>query len=141
MPFALVLIGLLLIITGAQDTYIQFGRQLQKDFTGPGNFTYWIAAIVAVGALGYSETLRPISRAFLVLVIVAIMLANPGVASKFMEALKSGPVKPQAVAGPEHVIEKDVDAKKSYDKAQENFGTTLKWGTRLLELFTGTPAF
>lgn len=92
MQFALVTIGLLMIVTGARDTYAAFGQQLVSDFTGEGNFTYWIAAIGALGALGAYAPLRGFSRAFIALVIVAMVLRNGGVFDKFTEALNMGPV-------------------------------------------------
>lgn len=98
MQFALVTIGLLMIVTGARDTYAAFGQQLVSDFTGEGNFTYWIAAIGALGALGAYAPLRGFSRAFIALVIVAMVLRNGGVFDKFTEALNMGPIAPSGVA-------------------------------------------
>lgn len=100
MPFALVTIGLILIVTGAKDTYQQFGGELVGDFTGPDNFTFWLASMGAVGALGYIEALRPFSRAFLTLIIVAMILRNGGVFNKFQEALAAGPTHPAATNPP-----------------------------------------
>jgi len=94
MPFALTIIGLLMIVSGSRDTYAAFGKELVEDFTGPGNFTYWIVALGAIGALGYVPQLRTFSRAFMALIIVAMVLRNGGVFSKFTEALQSGPVRP-----------------------------------------------
>lgn len=74
MPFALLTIGMLLIITGFQDTYKQFGTQLEKDFSGPNSFIYFLVAIGAVGAIGYVKELESFSRAMLALIIVALFL-------------------------------------------------------------------
>lgn len=98
MPFALVVIGLLLIVTGTKDTYQQFGALLVKDFTGPGNFTYWLVSIGTVGALGYNEKLRPFSRAFLFLILVGMIIRNGGFFDKFNAAIKSGPAPTPATA-------------------------------------------
>lgn len=98
MPFALVFIGLVLIVSGAKDTYQQLGRQVVGDFTGPDNFTYWLAALGAVGAAGYVEPLRPFSRAFLGLILTAMVVRNGGVFDKFSEALAKGPLHPQAAS-------------------------------------------
>lgn len=94
MPFALVLIGLVLIVTGAKNTHRAFGRTLVGDFTGPANFTYWLAAIGSIGALGYIEKIRPFSRAFMVLIIVAMFLANGGFFDRLQQALRTGPIAP-----------------------------------------------
>lgn len=90
MPFALVTIGLLLVITGFQNTYAQLGSQVGKDFTGPGNFTYWVIALGVVGALGYNDTLKPFSRAFMALIIVVIFLSNKGFFAQLNPAISEG---------------------------------------------------
>lgn len=100
MPFALVFLGLLMIVTGAQDTYAAFGNQVQQDFTGEKNFTTWLLAIGGIGALGYIDQLRFFSRMFLVLIIIAMVLANGGFFDKFQQALASGPVAPPQPASP-----------------------------------------
>jgi hypothetical protein len=94
MPFALVFVGLILIVTGSRNTYQQFGAKLVGDFTGPNNFLYWIAAIGAVGALGYVDSLKTFSRVFMSLILVSMILANGGVFAKLQAAIASGPVAP-----------------------------------------------
>lgn len=91
MGYVFVTIGLLAIITGVRDTYKQFGALLVGDFTGPGNFTYWVAAIGFVGAIGYAESLKTFSRAFLFLILIGMILRNGGVFDKLTQALKQGP--------------------------------------------------
>lgn len=79
MPLALLAAGLILLITSMRGTTDEFFALLRKDFTGPGNFLVWILVLVAVGAVGYVKELRPISNAFLVLIlIVFILAANKG---------------------------------------------------------------
>jgi hypothetical protein len=90
-PFALITAGLIMIVVGAKGTHREFGAQLASDFVGPRNFTYWLAAIGAVGALGYIEALRTLSHAFMALIIIAIFLSNEGFFAKFQEALNRGP--------------------------------------------------
>lgn len=94
MPFALVLIGLIMIVTGARDTYAQFGAQVRSDFTGDGNFLYWIAAIGAIGSLGYINKFRGFSQIFMALIIIAMILANGGFFDKLTQALATGPISP-----------------------------------------------
>jgi hypothetical protein len=96
MSFALVIFGLLMIVTGARDTYKQFGSQITQDFVTQGGFLYWVAAIGAVGALGYVPSLRAFSRVFMGLIIVAMVLKNGGFFNKLQEALKQGPTNIQA---------------------------------------------
>lgn len=88
-----------MIVTGAKGTYAAFGSQLAGDFTGPGNFTYWVAAIGAVGAVGYVDALRTVSRLFLTLILISMVLANKGFFNQLTAALKSGPVAPPAGTG------------------------------------------
>lgn len=72
---------MLLVITGFQDTYKQFGAQVQGDFTGPNNFLYWMLAIIIAGSIGYVKSLQGFSRAFMGLIILAIFLSqNTGTA-------------------------------------------------------------
>lgn len=91
MPFALVIIGLMMIVTGAKDTFDQMGAQLQKDFTGEQNFTTWLVAIFGVGAVGYVKELEPISRLFMGLIIITMVIRNGGFFDKFQQALAQGP--------------------------------------------------
>lgn len=96
MPFALVTIGLMMIVSGARNTYEQLGAQLVTDFRG---FIWWIAAIIAIGALGYVPQFKPFSRALLVLVLIIMVLHNRGFAQNFLGALQKGPT--QLAAGPD----------------------------------------
>jgi len=90
MPFALIFIGMLLVISGFQDTYQQLGQQVQKDFTGSGNFIYWIISIGLLGSLGYVDELKTFSRASMALVIVVMFLSNKGIFSQFNSAVQTG---------------------------------------------------
>lgn len=99
MPFALVLIGLILLVSGARNTYSQLGAQLTKDFTGQGNFTYWLVALAVLGAIGSVPALKKFSHSLLALTIISMILRNGGFFDKITAYLKSGPVAPQASAG------------------------------------------
>lgn len=91
MAFALVAIGLILIITGFKDTYAQLGAQLKTDFTGAHSFAAWILAIGAVGALGYVRQLQTFSTLFMTLIIVGLVLSQQGFFQKFSAAWAAGP--------------------------------------------------
>lgn len=93
MAFALVIIGLLMVITGARGTYSQFGQQVAKDFSD--GFTYWVIALFLVGAMGYIESLKTFSRLFMALILIALVIRNQGFFDKFQEALAQGPTAPQ----------------------------------------------
>lgn len=96
MGLALVIIGLLMVVTGARGTYQQFGSLLVGEFSGSNNFAYWLFAIGGVGALGYIPALQTISRYLLALVLLVLFLAHKGFFAQFTNALKSGPQQPSA---------------------------------------------
>lgn len=101
MPFALVIIGLMLVVTGAKDTYKDFGNAVAEDMFGPQpNFSSWMLALGLIGALGYVEVLRPFSRIFMTLVIVVMVLrSNSGFFDRLGDAIRQGPDK-SATADP-----------------------------------------
>lgn len=86
MPFALATIGLLLIIAGARGTSGDLKKLLVEDFTGDKNFFMWIISIGSAGALGYIPDFRQFSRAFMALIIIAMVLSQRGFFNKFVSA-------------------------------------------------------
>jgi hypothetical protein len=103
MPFALLIIGAVLIITAFRGTYADLGAQLKSDFTGSGvttGFLIWVAAIIAVGALGFAPVLRTPARMLLALIILAMVLTNQkngNFFGKLTQALKTAPGSAPAV--------------------------------------------
>lgn len=97
MPFAIIIIGLLMIVTGSRGTYAQFGSLVASEFQGQNNFIYWFLAIISVGAIGYIDSLRVISRLLLALVLISIIFSHKGFFAQFQQALKTGPKQPDAV--------------------------------------------
>ena len=104
MAFALLIIGITLIVAAVRDTQGTLVDLLIKDFSGEGNFVYWIVALLLVGSVGYVPRMKPISDGFLVIIILALLLArgNPksatgGFFEKFTEAL--GTTKKVGVSG------------------------------------------
>lgn len=98
MGFALVVIGLLMVVTGGRGTYQQFGSMVANEFVGTPNFTYWIVALGAVGAIGYIDAFRTMSRLLMTLIIIVLFLSQKGFFASFNAALKQGPVQPQTPA-------------------------------------------
>ena len=90
MPFALIIIGLALLVSGARNTQDQLFTLVEQD---TAVFIPWAAAILVIGALGYIEALRPLSRGFLVLLIVVIFLkgGQQGLFQKFQTAVDGTP--------------------------------------------------
>lgn len=97
MPYALVVIGLLMIVTGVLNTYAAFATQLQNDM---GGFIVWIIALGSVGALGYIDNLRTFSHYFMALILIALILNNRGVFANFQKAVASGPIAPSVQSQP-----------------------------------------
>ena len=89
MPFALLLIGLILVSAGARGRATALGGLLAKDFSGSNNFFFWLAAVAAVGGVGYLPKMEKISRGFLGLIIIVLVLHNKGFFAQFTAAINS----------------------------------------------------
>lgn len=76
MPLALLIFGVVLLLSGWRGTYADLGARLASDFSG---FLPWLTAIIVIGAIGYIPEMEGFSNAFLLLVIVVILLSNNGV--------------------------------------------------------------
>jgi hypothetical protein len=74
MPFVFIFVGVVLLISGALGTSDSLLTLVKGDLTGKNNFGYWILSIAIIGAIGYVQDLRALSRAFLLLVIVVLIL-------------------------------------------------------------------
>ena len=98
MAYTLIVTGLLMILTGLHNTHRQFGSQIASDFTGPGNFTWWLLALGMIGGVGYVPKLRPVSTAFLTLIVLVLVLSANGLFPKLTQALQIGPVAPKTSA-------------------------------------------
>lgn len=100
MPYAFLLIGLALAITAIEGTYKAFASELKTDLTGKDGFLVWALAIVMVGALGYIDSVRPVSNKLLWLVLIVLFLVHGGAWANLVDAFQKGPVTPKAVAVP-----------------------------------------
>lgn len=89
MPFALLIIGVVLLVAGIRNTQCILFAEVEGDFTGTNNFFYWFLAIMIIGTLGYIPKLKPISTALLVLVIVVLFL-HKGANGGFFQQLTAG---------------------------------------------------
>lgn len=135
MPFALLIIGLILVITGAKDTHRAMGSQLAKDFTGQGNFFWWLAAIFLMGAVGKIPGMQNFSRALMGLVIVVLLISNKGIFANLTSALQGGPLKTSA----DHTVSNaDVVESGVRDNAQS--ADVGKIATTAASMYLGVPA-
>lgn len=92
MAFALIAIGLVMLVSAVRNTTADLTKLIKGDFTGQGNFVYWLVSILVIGAIGYIPALRPVSRVFLALVIVVLFLkkGNPnGIGGGFFSQFNS----------------------------------------------------
>lgn len=86
MPFIVVLVGLVLIVSGARNKQNDLYNLLKSDLTGgKGSFLPWLLALFVVGGLGYIRPLKPISDAFLLLIVIVLILSNGGFFQKFTQ--------------------------------------------------------
>jgi hypothetical protein len=96
MPLALILLGVLFLTAavrgdkcnGQQCSDVLFST-IKDDFTGPNNFIYWGIALFVIGGAGYYKPLKPLSNAFLGLVILVLFISNRGFFVKFMQQIRT----------------------------------------------------
>jgi hypothetical protein len=89
MPIALLIIGILFLTAAVRGTQQELFDTLRDDFTGPNNFIYWGLAFFIIGAIGYWKPAKPLSNAFMGLVVVVLFLSNRGFFNRFMEQIGS----------------------------------------------------
>lgn len=89
MPFALIIVGIVLLVAGVRDTQTALFTLVKGDFLGQNNFIYWALSILIIGSLGYVPKLQPLSRAFLVLIVVGLFLSKQGFFAQFQTAINS----------------------------------------------------
>jgi hypothetical protein len=96
MPLALLFAGIVFLIAGTRGKTCNGDYcakvlldTIKSDFTGPNNFFIWGIALFMIGAIGYYKPLKPVSNAFLTLVIIALFFANKGFFKKFMADISS----------------------------------------------------
>jgi hypothetical protein len=92
MPFALAIIGIAIFVTAIRGTTSTLFGLIRDDFTGSGNFIYWVISLLVIGSIGYIEKLRPFANAFLTLVMVVLFIGagRRGFFTQFMSAVQSG---------------------------------------------------
>lgn len=92
MALLLLIGGVVLVDVAIRNTWQQIGTLLASDFTGSGSFLYWVAAVAAIGAVGYARPFASFSNLFLALLVVVFFLKNgTGFFSQLQSALSSAP--------------------------------------------------
>jgi hypothetical protein len=93
MAFVFIIVGIVLLVAGVNNTQSDLFTLLQKDFSpsaqqqGQHSFLAWFVAILVIGTLGYVQDLRPFSRAFMALIIIVLLLSNGGFFSQINKEL------------------------------------------------------
>jgi hypothetical protein len=114
MPFAMIFIGLLLVVTGLRDTHAEFGRELVTDVGGKGGFGTRMLAIGAVGAIGYiGPDWRRLSVVFMFLVLLALLFStDAGFFAGLSKARVQGPAAVEAAPAQTPVMASNAGAPK-----------------------------
>jgi len=89
MPFALLFIGILAFVSAYRDTLPSLGTLLKGDFSGAGNFLYWVVVLVIIGSLGNFAMFRSSSKMLLLLVLVVMAISDKGFFAQFIAALNA----------------------------------------------------
>ena len=76
MPIVMLAFGIVLAWVGIRGTHGALGKLIGEDLKG---YVFWVIAIVMIGSLGYIKTLRPLSVGFLTLLMIGLLLNNPGI--------------------------------------------------------------
>lgn len=87
MPIALLLIGTIFLVAAVRGKQGELFSTLKDDFTGPNNFIYWALSLWVIMAVGYIKPLKPLSNAFLVLVVIVLFLKHDTFFGSFMDQI------------------------------------------------------
>lgn len=94
MPFFLLIAGIILIVAAYRKKQGDLFALLKDDLFGDSNFIMWSLSIVLLVSLGYIKQLKPITDAFLVLIILVIIVRNyrnnKDILSMFIEQVRGG---------------------------------------------------
>jgi hypothetical protein len=87
MPFVILIVGIVLVVASVRDRQDLLFSLLKSEFSGENSFLPWILALMFIGGIGYIKPLKPISNAFIVLLITVLFLSNGGFFSKLNQQL------------------------------------------------------
>lgn len=99
MPLFFIGSGLVLILTGIKGDPSKLWTLVTGEFSGPNNFVYWLLSILILGSLGYVESLKSVSRLFIALVVIVLLLDNRGFFAQFQSFVNSSQNPKPATAG------------------------------------------
>lgn len=94
MPLFLVIVGVIFLVSAIRGNQNDLIDLLKADFSGNNNFILWVLAIIVIVSAGTFKPIKPISDAFLGLVILVIIVANyrngKDLFSSFVQQVKEG---------------------------------------------------
>jgi hypothetical protein len=94
-PFFLAILAIVFLVTAIRGTTTTLFGLIHDDFSGSGNYIYWVVSLLIIGSIGYVKKLQGISDMFLALVLIVMVIANKGFFAQFTAAIKA----PQCVKG------------------------------------------
>lgn len=94
MPILFGLLGIMLIISGWNNTYSALGSQLSQDFTGGGqgigsSFLPWLGAVAVLWLATSIPGVGKPAKLFFTLLVLVFFLKNNGIFSQFQAAFTS----------------------------------------------------
>lgn len=89
MPFALAIIGALLMVTSIRGTSSNLFKLVAGDI-GSATYLNWAIVIFVVGGAGYIKSLQKVSVMFMGLIILVLLIVNRGFFTQFMAAVQAG---------------------------------------------------
>ena len=90
MACAFLIIGLIVLVAAIRGKQTDLWNLVRSDFTGSNNFFYWVLAVILLVALGTFKPIRPITDAFLGLIILVILIGNKDLVGSFTQQVKAG---------------------------------------------------
>jgi|ERR1700733_4035451 len=91
MPLVFGVIGIVLIVSGVRGTTGALSSTVAQDFTPNGGYLRWVIGIGLVGAVGYIDELKTISRMFMAIVLIGLIWSNKGVFSQLTQETATAP--------------------------------------------------
>lgn len=76
MPFALILIGLAMVMAAVNNRHKELGTLWLSQLQGQGSFLNVLALLLLLGAAGAITGLRPLATAFMGLVLLVMVLST-----------------------------------------------------------------
>lgn len=78
MPFALILIGVILAVSAYRDTTSDLFNIIKDVFGDAKGFAYWVLASIILGFLASVDSIRQPVNAFMILLMVVLVIRKRG---------------------------------------------------------------